>query len=99
MTKNALCEAPAVWGIIYKPKNVFVSFGAKCGWNGSGPAIRAFQVHNEYKKFQDFPDFAVVNLSKLYYEAQKKDEEIAELKRELEVLRYQTGWKTGSNGR
>lgn len=59
-------EAFSIWGIYHKPKERWVKFGTKVGWNGSGPARRAFLCHTGVS-VDDCPDFEVVNLSESYH--------------------------------
>ena len=66
-------EAMGVWAIYFRPKGVFIKFGAKCGWWGSGPARKAFWTHTG-KKVDDCEGFEVVCLSKMFCDIQKEEE-------------------------
>lgn len=74
MSKRKMQEAPGVWAILHIPTGKFVSFDTKCGWGTSGGAKRAWQVHNDYKSFKDYPDFKAICLSDLYYEKHPQQE-------------------------
>lgn len=73
MSKRKMCEAPGIWAILHVPTNRFVSFDTRCGWGTKSGCKRAWQVHNDYKKIADYPDFQAVCLSDLFYKQQEKE--------------------------
>lgn len=75
MSKVTLEPSEEIWGILHLPTNKFIRIKTKCGWTGRGPAIRAWQVSQEYEKFGDYSDFVAVNLTEAFYRLQQMGEQ------------------------